>query len=258
MNYRHGFHAGNFADVFKHAFLARMLVYLTRKDAPLRFIDTHAGAGRYDLDERRRAPLAGMARRHRPAVEGEAAAGRSPSLLAPYLDGDRPVRRRRGPAAFLSRLAGDRAGAAARRRIGSRSAKRIREERERLIAALGRDRRLRSPATDGYVALNAYVPPKERRGLVLIDPPYEEPNESERVEEALRARARANGRAASTCCGGRSRTRATTRIFSTRSPRSARPTCCGSKSTSARSRPARIRRPRCAAPASSSSTRRSG
>ncbi|MGO9755216.1 MAG: 23S rRNA (adenine(2030)-N(6))-methyltransferase RlmJ, partial [Roseiarcus sp.] len=49
MNYRHAFHAGNFADVFKHALLARILVYLTRKAAPLRFIDTHAGAGRYDL-----------------------------------------------------------------------------------------------------------------------------------------------------------------------------------------------------------------
>ena len=49
MNYRHAFHAGNFADVFKHVLLARILVYLTRKDAPLRFIDTHAGVGRYDL-----------------------------------------------------------------------------------------------------------------------------------------------------------------------------------------------------------------
>jgi len=51
MNYRHGFHAGNFADVFKHVFLVRGLVYLTRKETPLRFIDTHAGAGRYDLDD---------------------------------------------------------------------------------------------------------------------------------------------------------------------------------------------------------------
>ena len=49
MNYRHAFHAGSFADVFKHAILARILVYLTRKETPLRFIDTHAGAGRYDL-----------------------------------------------------------------------------------------------------------------------------------------------------------------------------------------------------------------
>jgi 23S rRNA (adenine2030-N6)-methyltransferase len=58
VNYRHVFHAGNFADVFKHAILARILVYLTRKDAPLRFLDTHAGAGRYDLSSEaaRRSP----------------------------------------------------------------------------------------------------------------------------------------------------------------------------------------------------------
>ena len=49
MNYRHAFHAGNFADVFKHALLTRILVYLMRKDAPLRFLDTHAGIGIYDL-----------------------------------------------------------------------------------------------------------------------------------------------------------------------------------------------------------------
>ena len=59
------------------------------------------------------------------------------------------------------------------------------EERAALIAALGRDRRLSIVATDGYVALNAYVPPKERRGLVLIDPPFEEPDERARVEAAL-------------------------------------------------------------------------
>jgi len=49
LNYRHDFHAGNFADVFKHTILTRILVYLMRKPAPFRFIDTHAGAGRYDL-----------------------------------------------------------------------------------------------------------------------------------------------------------------------------------------------------------------
>ena len=54
LNYRHAFHAGNFADVLKHAVLARILVYLTRKESPFRFIDTHAGAGRYRSRERTR------------------------------------------------------------------------------------------------------------------------------------------------------------------------------------------------------------
>jgi len=59
------------------------------------------------------------------------------------------------------------------------------EEREKLIAALGRDGRLSIVGTDGYVALNAYLPPKERRGLVLIDPPFEAPGEADNVERAL-------------------------------------------------------------------------
>ena len=59
------------------------------------------------------------------------------------------------------------------------------DEREALIAALGRDRRLSIVGTDGYVALNAYLPPKERRGVVLIDPPFEAPDEASAVERAL-------------------------------------------------------------------------
>ncbi len=59
------------------------------------------------------------------------------------------------------------------------------DEREALITALGRDRRLSIVGTDGYVALNAYLPPKERRGVVLIDPPFEAPDEAAAVERAL-------------------------------------------------------------------------
>ena len=58
------------------------------------------------------------------------------------------------------------------------------EEREKLIAALGRDGRLSIVGTDGYVALNAYLPPKERRGVVLIDPPFEAESEADNVEGA--------------------------------------------------------------------------
>ena len=63
------------------------------------------------------------------------------------------------------------------------------EEREKLIAALGRDKRLSIGGTDGYVALNAYCPPKERRGLVLIDPPFEAPDELKRAPWKRRSRA---------------------------------------------------------------------
>ena len=182
MNYRHGFHAGNFADVFKHAMLARILVYLTRKDAPLRYIDTHAGAGRYDLasEAAKRSPewRDGVARIVKARPPAEVAA-----LIRPYLDAvgpcdddGRPISYPGSPALAQSLL-----------RPQDRLAlcEAHPEERAALIAALGRDRRLSIVATDGYVALNAYLPPKERRGLVLIDPPYEAPDEAKQVETAL-------------------------------------------------------------------------
>ena len=184
MNYRHAFHAGNFADVLKHAVLARILVYLTQKDAPLRFIDTHAGAGRYDLAsaEARRSPewREGIARVLKARPPAPVAA-----LLAPYLEAVGPHDARACRRPIPARRRSPRRCCA--RRTASRSARRNPEEREALIAALGRDKRLSIVGTDGYVALNAYCPPKERRGLVLIDPPFEEPDELKRVEEALGA-----------------------------------------------------------------------
>jgi 23S rRNA (adenine2030-N6)-methyltransferase len=182
MNYRHAFHAGNFADVMKHAVLARILVYLTLKDAPFRFIDTHAGAGRYDLEsaEAKRSPewRDGIARVLK-ASPPAAIAG----LLEPYLRAVGPHDASGMPASYP--------GSPAIAQTLLRPLDRIAlceahpEEKEKLVAALGRDPRLSIVGTDGYVALNAYCPPKERRGLVLIDPSFESPDELKRVEEAL-------------------------------------------------------------------------
>ena len=182
MNYRHAFHAGNFADVMKHAVLARILVYLTLKDAPLRFIDTHAGAGRYDLasPEARRSPewRDGIARVLKASPPAEIA-----RLLGPYLRAVGPSDANGAPASYPGSPALAQALLRPRDRIALCEAHP--EEREKLIAALGRDARLSIVGTDGYVALNAYCPPKERRGLVLIDPPFEAPDELKRVEDAL-------------------------------------------------------------------------
>jgi len=182
MNYRHSFHAGNFADVFKHAMLARILVYLTRKDAALRYIDTHAGAGRYDLagDAAKRSPewRDGIGRVVKARPPAEVAA-----LLRPYLDAVGPCDDDGRPASYPGSPALAQTLLRPQDRIALCEAHP--EERAALTAALGRDRRLSIVATDGYIALNAYLPPKERRGLVLIDPPFEEPGESARVEAAL-------------------------------------------------------------------------
>jgi len=183
MNYRHAFHAGNFADVFKHAILARLLVHLALKAAPFRFIDTHAGAGRYDLasEEARRSPewRDGVARLLEARPPPPVAA-----LLAPYLGAIGPFDADGRPASYPGSPALAQALLRPQDRIALCEAHP--EERASLVAALGRDRRLSIVATDGYVALNAYVPPRERRGVALIDPPYEEPDESGRVEAALR------------------------------------------------------------------------
>ncbi len=182
MNYRHAFHAGSFSDVLKHAVLARILVHLKRKEAPFRFIDTHAGAGRYDLsgDEARRSPewregIARILMARPPAPVGE--------LLRSYLQAVGPHDAEGRPVAYPGSPAIAQTLMRAQDRIALCEANP--DEREALIAALGRDRRLSIVSTDGYVALNAYLPPKERRGLVLIDPPFEAPDEPARVEEAL-------------------------------------------------------------------------
>jgi 23S rRNA (adenine2030-N6)-methyltransferase len=183
MNYRHGFHAGNFADVFKHVLLTRALIHLMKKPAALRFIDTHAGAGRYDLDDEagRRSPewrdgIARLLKAKPPPPVAE--------LIAPYLaavgpfdpETGRPASYPGSPALAQRLLRSDDRLALCEAHV---------EEYERLMVALGRDRRLRISSADGYVSLNAYVPPVERRGLALIDPPYEAVDDAARVEAAL-------------------------------------------------------------------------
>lgn len=182
MNYRHAFHAGNFADVLKHAALARMLVHLREKPAALRVIDTHAGAGVYDLTapeaERTGEWKSGIGRLMGAPLPAELAA-----LLAPYLDA-------------VAALNG---GAGLRLYPGSPAlALQLLRPQDRLTACelepnagaalarhLRKDARARVVAIDGWVALNAYVPPQERRGLVIIDPPFEQRDEFARSAAAL-------------------------------------------------------------------------
>jgi 23S rRNA (adenine2030-N6)-methyltransferase len=168
--------------VLKHAVLSRVLVYLTGKESPFRFIDTHAGAGRFDLAsaEAKRSPewREGIAR-----VLTALAPAPIAELLSPYRQAVGPHDAEGRPFSYPGSPAIAQTLMRAQDRIALCEVNP--DEREALIAALGRDGRLSIVGTDGYVALNAYLPPKERRGVVLIDPPFEEPDEANRVERAL-------------------------------------------------------------------------
>jgi 23S rRNA (adenine2030-N6)-methyltransferase len=178
MNYRHAFHAGSFADVIKHIVLARILAYLQEKPAAFRVIDTHAGAGLYDLegDEARRSGewLTGIARLMQARLSNDTAA-----LTKPYLDIVRAFNQR-GQLKFYP---GSPLIARALLRPQDRLVACELEPRARkaLIDTLRRDSQARVVDLDGWVALPAFVPPKERRGLVLIDPPFEAKDEFERL-----------------------------------------------------------------------------
>jgi len=184
MNYRHAYHAGSFADVVKHSVLCRVLVHLREKPAAFRVIDTHAGAGLYDLA----GPEAGKTGEWRDGIDRLLTAPLAPpvrALLAPYLD------------AVAARNAGGRLTVYP----GSPAlAQALMRPQDRLVACelepgaaaalarnLRRDPRAKALALDGWTALGAYVPPKERRGLVLLDPPFEQPDDFSRLVQGLAA-----------------------------------------------------------------------
>jgi 23S rRNA (adenine2030-N6)-methyltransferase len=177
VNYRHAFHAGNFADVHKHLVLLALLERLRRKPTPMFFLDTHAGRGRYDLQS------------HDATRGGEwrdgigRLAGTSPRSddLRRFLDASgvtqQPLQNYLGsPLLALESL---------------READRVvfveqqPSEAGALERELPRRRNVSVVCGDGYAALRTYLPPKENRGLVLIDPPYEADNEFVLVERAL-------------------------------------------------------------------------
>lgn len=182
MNYRHGFHAGNFADVLKHVVLMRILTHLNGKATPYRVVDTHAGAGRYDLGSEE-------ALRTHEWKDGVARIDRSPlapaveALLKPWRDAVSGARALHGADAYpgspwLCRHA---------MRPDDRliAAELHEHTHKKLVQAIGRDPRCKALAIDGWNALRGNVPPKERRGLVLIDPPFEEKDEFATLESEV-------------------------------------------------------------------------
>jgi len=187
MNYRHGFHAGNFADVLKHLVLCELLRLLTAKDKKLFVLDTHAGAGGYDLG-------GALARRTGEAETGVArllAAPRSgmPGAVARYLAAVSAYDRKFGAA---DRSIRHYPGSPRLVRSGLRAGDRFvacelhPQEALALKREFAGDQAVDVRDEDGYHALKALLPPVERRGLVLIDPPFEATDEFDRLTRALR------------------------------------------------------------------------
>jgi 23S rRNA (adenine2030-N6)-methyltransferase len=179
VNYRHAFHAGNFADVVKHVALVAALLHLKKKEKPFRVIDTHAGAGLYDLAgdaaQRTGEAEAGVAR-----LAGLSGEGLPPALSA-YLETVRKTDAAHYPGSPLitARLLreDDRLVAIERHE----------EEEAKLASVLAPFRNAKAVCADGYARLASLLPPPERRGLVLIDPPFEADDEFQRVASALAA-----------------------------------------------------------------------
>jgi 23S rRNA (adenine2030-N6)-methyltransferase len=178
MNYRHAFHAGNHADVFKHAALTPVLEHLRTKPQPFAVLDSHAGLGVYDLasDEAQRSPefQGGVGRIF--GRELESAPGYSRLIAEMNPDGLRTYPG--SPEIVRSMLRGE------DRLIACELHP---DDAQALRARYRGDRRVQTHHRNGYEAIGALMPPPERRGLVFIDPPFEGADETKRLCEALTA-----------------------------------------------------------------------
>jgi len=184
LGYRHGFHAGNFADVHKHVALVMLLLALARKEAPFCYIDTHAGAGFYDL----RHEFAGKKREYEDGIGRLWKRDDVPASVADYLAAVQTANESRGvKGRALHYYPGSPAIARHLRRLQDRMVLMELHPSEipELAHQFARTRAVQIEQRDGYEGLKAHVPPKERRGLVLIDPAYERRHEFELALAAL-------------------------------------------------------------------------
>ena len=182
MNYRHAYHAGNFADVVKHVALTRLVEYLKLKDKAFRVIDTHAGIGLYDLSSEE-AQKTGEWKGGIGRLLEAKLAPEPQSLLAPYLDAVRAVNSGAGVEKYPGSPLIVRHLLRSRDRLSAIELHP--QDFSRLKMRFAGDFQVRVIELDGWLALGAHLPPKEKRGLVLIDPPFEEDGEFDRLVDGL-------------------------------------------------------------------------
>ena len=170
MHYQHRYHAGNFADVFKHVLLIALLRALNAKDKPWCYVDTHAGAGDYDLADE----AATRTAEYHDGIARLWSERNAPPAVADYLARVRAL----NPDGVLRHYPGSPRLAQMLARGGDRLllCERVAQVAQNLRAAMAGDARVHLHVRDGYEAA-ALLPPAEKRGLILVDPPFESPNE---------------------------------------------------------------------------------
>jgi 23S rRNA (adenine2030-N6)-methyltransferase len=182
MNYRHAYHAGNFADVAKHIIVTRIVEYLKQKDKAFRVIDTHAGIGIYDLtgtEAQKTGEWHGGAEKILAADLGPKIA----PLVAPWLNivrsvnSDTNLKKYPGSPKLVRMLL--------RKQDRLTAIELHPEDARKLSGHFAGDYQTRVIELDGWLALGAQLPPKEKRGMVLVDPPFEERDEFDRLVDGL-------------------------------------------------------------------------
>ena len=180
LSYRHIFHAGNFADVFKHTLLTRLLIALSAKDKPWFYLDTHAGIARYDLKH----AWAQKAREYENGIGRIWNERDIPAGIAPYMEAVRAI----NPEKNLGVYPGSPLIAKHFMRARDRMVlvELNKTDHAELQSVFARERRVAVQLMDAYQSLRAYLPPAERRGLVLIDSSFDRAREFERIVKAVK------------------------------------------------------------------------
>lgn len=177
MNYQHSFHAGNFADVFKHIVLLGLIKSLLRKDNAFCYLDTHAGCGYYDLLD----DAAKKTKEYESGITKLLQEPNPPGLIKEYLADVKLINNQLNGSALSTFRYYPGSPKLVRHYLRTQDRMILCElhpkEHRILKENFDNDQRTGIHLVDGYQALKAFLPPKERRGLILIDPPYERPNE---------------------------------------------------------------------------------